>query len=430
MKSAPMILLRTVLLPILSICALLVPLIADAAPATAPSNGGLAAKIQPFIDKGTIPGAVLQVADKDKILDLETVGYSDVDKKIPMQPDALFEICSITKMYTAVGLMMLVEEGKVGLDDPVEKYLPGFKGQMVADANGHLHPPQHPVTVREVLSHTAGLHKGGQFRHTSYTTAVEDANSIGRLPLQWEPGTKYQYSEGPLVAGAIIEAVSGMLYPDFIKRRILDPLGMSDSSFWPNAEQAPRLAITGKYNAADNRLEDLHQNDYFIQHPEKCGLVPPRVLSQSNLDMIPSYANHFARPDGGLFCTAADMAKFGQMLLNGGSWHGKQIISPASVKEISTVQTGNLFPGDTEGYGLCAFIQRNPSDDGPPVGSFGHRGARRLCFWVDPGDGLVLAFMDQTWDIRNDLQHALNVAFFKSAIARYGKAAGAAQASN
>lgn len=409
-------------------CCLLLPLSGLAADAPYPSDGGLAAKIQPFVDKNNIPGAVLLVADKDKILDLETVGYSDVDKKIPMHPDDIFMLCSITKMFTAVGVMILVDEGKVSLDDPVEKYIPGFKNQMVQEKGGQPHPPKHPVTIREVLSHTAGLHPGPH--KTLFTTVTADANLIGQLTLQWEPGSKYQYSEGPLIGGAIIEAVSGMNYADFIKQRVLDPLDMTDSTFWPNAEQAPHLPITGKWNADDNRIEDLHQNDDFVHNPARCGLVPPRVLSQSNLDMLASYANRYARPDGGLFCSASDMAKFGQMFLNGGSFHGKQIISPASVKEMSTVQTGNLFPGNIEGYGLCTFIQRNPSDDGPSVGSFGHRGARRLWFWIDPNNGLVLAFLDQTWDIRNDIQKAINVTFFKSAIAKYGKlSGGAAQAS-
>jgi CubicO group peptidase (beta-lactamase class C family) len=404
-----------------SIFALVLPLCADAESAVYPSDGGLAAKIQPFVDKQTIPGAVLLVADKDRILDLETVGYSDVDKKIPMHSDDLFMLCSITKMWTAVGMLMLVDDGKVSLDDPVEKYLPGFKNQVIVDEKEptHPHPVKHPSTIRQMLSHTAGLHSPG--RKTLFTTAVEDANALGKLPLRWEPGTQYQYSEGPLVAGAIIEVVSGMPYPDFIKQHILDPLGMKDTTFWPNTEQAPRLPITGKWNADDNRIEDLHQNDDFVHNPARCGLVPPRVLSQSNLDMIASYANHFGRPDGGLFSTAEDITKFGQMLLNGGTYHGTRLLSSASVKEMSTVQTGNLFPGNTEGYGLCTFIQRNPSDDGPAVGSFGHRGARRLWFWIDPADGLIMAFLDQTWDIRNDLQKAINATFFQAAIARYGK---------
>ena len=400
------------------------PALADEATVRYPSDGGLAAKIQPFVDKQTIPGAVLLVADKDRILDLETVGYSDVDKKIPMHADDLFILCSITKMWTAVGILMLVDEGKVSLDDPVEKYLPGFKNQVIVDKKDPTHPRpvQHPATIRQMLSHTAGL-RSADGRKCLFTTAVEDANSLGKQPLQWEPGTGYQYSEGPLVAGAVIEAVSGMLYPDFIKKRILDPLGMKDSTFWPTAEQAPHVPITGKWNAADNRLEDVHLDDWFVQHPEKCGLVPLRVLSQQGIALIPSYANQFARPDGGLFCTGPDIARFGQMLLNNGTYHGKQFLTPASVKEMSSIQTGNMFPSKTEAYGLCAFLQTQPSDDGPGVGSFGHRGARRLCFWIDPGNGLVLAFLDQTWDIRSDLQKALNVAFFKSAIEKYGKAA-------
>jgi CubicO group peptidase (beta-lactamase class C family) len=116
-----------------SIFALVLALCADAESAVYPSDGGLAAKIQPFVDKQTIPGAVLLVADKDRILDLETVGYSDVDKKIPMHSDDLFMLCSITKMWTAVGMLMLVDDGKVSLDDPVEKYLPGFKNQVIVD---------------------------------------------------------------------------------------------------------------------------------------------------------------------------------------------------------------------------------------------------------------------------------------------------------
>ena len=116
-----------------SIFALVLALCADAESAVYPSDGGLAAKIQPFVDKQTIPGAVLLVADKDRILDLETVGYSDVDKKIPMHSDDLFMLCSITTMWTAVGMLMLVDDGKVSLDDPVEKYLPGFKNQVIVD---------------------------------------------------------------------------------------------------------------------------------------------------------------------------------------------------------------------------------------------------------------------------------------------------------
>ena len=415
---------RTAILASLS--AALLPVAAIAGSASFPSDGGIAAKIQPFVDNNVIPGAVIMVANKDKILDLETVGYSDFDKKTPMDADGLFMICSMTKTFTAVGLMMLVDEGKVNLDDPVEKYLPAFKGQMVVDITdptAHPHPPQHPITVREVMSHMAGLHHGP--RRENPTTVVADASEIGKLPLDWEPGSKYMYSEGPLVGGAIIEVASGISYPEFIKERILDPLGMKDSTFWPSAEQAPRLPITAKYNPDTKKLEDIHHNPDVVSDPAKCGPVPPRVLSQCNMGVIAHYKNHFARPDADLFATTVDMSKFAQMLLNGGTYQGKEYITPASLKEIATIQTKDHFPGNTEGYGLGTFIQKNPSEDGPSPGSFGHRGARKTVFWVDPADGLVLIFMTQAWDLKHEDQKALNTAFFKTAIEKYGKSSGA-----
>jgi CubicO group peptidase (beta-lactamase class C family) len=409
---------------------MLAPAFAQTAAGSYPSDGGLAAKIQPFVDNNIIPGAVLLVADKDKILDLESVGYSDIDKKVPMDPNNLFMICSMTKTVTAAGLMMLVDEGKVNLDDPVEKYLPAFKGQMVVDEMDPAHTPHpasHPITVREIMSHMAGLHRGP--RRESPTTTVADASELGKLPLMWQPGTKYEYSQGPLVGGAVIEVASGMPYAEFIKERVLDPLGMTDSTYWPTAEQAPRLALTAMYNPATKKLEDIHHNDAQVHDPDKCGPVPPRVLSQTNLGEIANYKNHFARPDADLFSTAIDFSKFGQMLLNNGTYNGKQYLSPAAVKQMATIQTGNHFPGNTEGYGICTFIQKNPSPDGPSPGSFGHRGARKTVFWVDPADGLVLVFMTQAWDIKPPDQKALNAAFFKSAIAKYGKG-GPATASN
>ena len=411
------------------IFAALLPVVANAAPLNYPSDGGLAAKIQPFVDKDIIPGAVLLVADKDKILDLETVGYSDFDKKTPMDPNALFMVCSMTKTVTAVGLMMLVDEGKVNLDDPVEKYLPAFKGQMVDPEKnpGHPHLPEHLMTVREIMDHTAGLHRGP--RKENPTTVVADAAELAKLPLMWEPGTKYEYSQGPLVGGAVIEAASGIPYPVFIKERILDPLGMKDSTFWPSAELAPRLAITAKYNPAAKKLEDINHNPEVFGDPSKYIPVPQRVLSQCNMGIVANYRNHFARPDADLFSTAEDWTRFSQMLLNGGTYEGKQYLSAASVKEIASNQIGELFPNKAEGYGIGTFVQRAPSPDGPSPESFGHRGARKTVFWVDPADDLVLIFMTQAWDIKQEYQKALNAAFFKTAIEKYGKSAALGAAS-
>jgi len=272
------------------------------------------------------------------------------------------------------------------------------------------------------MSHTAGLHSGPRPQH--FTTVVEDAGALGKLPLDWEPGTKWQYSEGPLVGAAIIEVISGMPYPDFIKQRILDPLGMKDSTFFPDAAQALRTPITGKYNLTDQKLEDLHLNDEVVRDPAKCAPVPPRIISQGTYDTVLRYKNHYARGDSNLYSSALDMSKFCQMLLNNGSYQGRQYLTPASVKEMATIQTGNLFPNKTEGYGIGTFIQKIPSEDGPSPGSFGHRGALKTVMWVDPRDNLVLILMTAKWDLKGEEQKAINTAFFKTAIDKYSEARG------
>ncbi len=396
---------------------------ADDAPAKYPADGGLAAKIQPFVDSGVIPGAVLLVADKDRILDLEAVGYSDYEKKIPIQTNALFMVCSMTKTVTAVGLMLLVDQGKVSLDDPVEKYLPAFKGQLVDDIShpGHPHPPRHPVTIRECMDHTAGIKHG--YRPKAVPTVTDLANLEGQQPLDWEPGSRYQYSAGPVIGGAVIEVVTGMHYADYIEKYVLEPLGMTDSSFFPKGELADRLVLTGQFDTATNRLKNHGGNEALLNDPVKLGPVPARIASQTPGGDVWNYTHDFARPDADLFSTALDYGKLGQMLLNDGTCQGKRFLSSASVREIGTNQTKNLFPGGKEGYGICTFIQRKPTDDGPSVGSFGHRGARKTVFWVDPADGLVLVFMTNKWDLKTDEQAALNKAFFRTAIAKYGKAA-------
>jgi CubicO group peptidase (beta-lactamase class C family) len=422
---APPQIVRTALL----LAAMCLPAFADVAPPSFPSDGGIAAKLKPFVENDVIPGAVVLVADKDKILDLETVGYSDVDKKTPMEVNDLFMIASMSKTITSVGLMMMVDEGKVSLDDPVEKYLPAFKGQMVADQHDptHPHPPKHPITVREVMSHTSGIQKG--FHIKNPTSATDAANQIATQPLDWEPGTRYLYSEGPIIGGAIIEVTSGMPYPQFIQQRILDPLGMKDTTAWPNAEQASRLAFTGQINPSNKKLENRKGNEIYVNDPARCAPVPPRVMSQMTLEVISDYKNHYARPSGGWFSTALDFSKFSRMLLNGGTYEGKRYLTPASLKEMSTIQTGNFFPGNTEGYGLGTFIQKNPSEDGPSVGSYGHRGSRKTFFWIDPTNELVLIFMTQRADnLTKQEQKALNIAFIKTAIEKYGKTSKSAEA--
>ncbi|HEV3142692.1 MAG TPA: serine hydrolase domain-containing protein [Gemmataceae bacterium] len=184
----------------------------------------IVAALQPFVDRHTLAGAVVVVADKGGILCQEAVGYSDIAAKKPMEPDAIFWIASQSKSITAAAFMMLLQEDRVQLDDPVEKFLPEFKDQVVM-INGERHKPRHPITVREILSHTSGLQFSTPAEKPTLDvlTLKEAAKSYAETPLLFEPGAKYQYSNAGInTAGRIIEVVSGMPYEDFLQKRVFD----------------------------------------------------------------------------------------------------------------------------------------------------------------------------------------------------------------
>jgi CubicO group peptidase (beta-lactamase class C family) len=222
---------------------------AGAAPAG--SNPAVARALQPFVDDGTLAGVVAAAANKDGLVSVDALGYADLAGKTPMRPDTLFWIASQTKVVTAAALMMLVDEGKVHIDDPVEKYLPEFRGQMLIaehdDQHVLLKHPAQPITVRHILTHTSGLPFASPLEQPTLDLYPLSArvHSYAMLPLEFEPGSRYQYSnEGINTAGRMIEVVSGMSYEDFLQQRLFDPLGMTDTTFWPSAAQAKRLAKT------------------------------------------------------------------------------------------------------------------------------------------------------------------------------------------
>jgi CubicO group peptidase (beta-lactamase class C family) len=241
----------------------LIPCLIHVGPAFGQTSASVTSLLQPFVDKHELAGAVALVADKDKVLSVDTVGFADIAEGEAMKPDAIFWIASQSKAMTATAVMMLVDEGKIVLDEPVEKYLPEFRGQMVVTEkdNDHvlLRKPTHPITVREVLSHVSGL---------PFQSAIEmptldglplaaAVRSYAMTPLQTEPGTHYQYSNAGInTAARILEVVSGMKYEDFMQQRLFNPLGMKDTTFWPTEAQVPRIAKSYKPDAAKTNLEE------------------------------------------------------------------------------------------------------------------------------------------------------------------------------
>lgn len=327
--------------------------------------------LQPLIDNQTLAGAVVLVADRNSILYLRGFGYRDLAARAPMPANAMFWIASTSKPMTATALMMLVDEGKVHLDDPVEKYLPEFHGQMVEVETGpakvrHLEPANHPIRVREILSHTSGL----RFRSAAQPGALdllplkEAVHTFAAEPLVFQPGTNYQYSnEGLNTAARIIEVVTGIPYEQFMQQRLFDPLGMKDTTFWPDSEQISRLAQSYK----------LDEQSKALVH------IPIDQLTYPLNDR----QRRFPMPAGGLFSTATDLSKFCQMILNEGAVNGRRFVSAEAIHEMTSRQNGSL---STKGYGLGWGVS---------TGAAGHGGAYNNDMEVDFASGRIFIFMVQ-----------------------------------
>jgi CubicO group peptidase (beta-lactamase class C family) len=388
-------------------------------------SGALAPVLQASVDKQLIAGAVALVADQDRVLDLEAVGYSSLAAKTPMRTTDLFWLASMNKSVTATALMMLVDEGKLKIDDPVEKYLPEFKGQQVAAEGdkGPAHPPRHPITIREVMSHTSGMVLASDRTLKSTYSLKENVALYASRPLRQEPGTKYEYNNCGIDTGArIIEVLSGLSYAEFMQTRLFDPLGMKDTTFWPTAEQAKHLAHSARFTADKKGLEEVKLDkdlpQAVVERLSQGMTVPPAMLADFGVGKILDYVKHFAEPAGGLFSTASDMGKFCQMLLRGGIYQGKRYLSEEAVKQMTSIQTGDVPVNPQEAYGLGWSIKIRP-DEGPSVGSFGHRGARRPVMWVDPQNQLVMILLVERFDMPGDGQTILYRSFLKAAIEKY-----------
>jgi CubicO group peptidase (beta-lactamase class C family) len=291
--------------------------------------------------------------------------------------------------------MMLVDEGKVRLDDPVEKYLPEFRGQWLAAEQDREHlllkRPRRRITVRDILSHTSGLPFRSALEHPTLDLLPLHVavGSYAMTPLQFEPGSKYQYSNAGInTAGRIIEVVARTPYEDFLQKRLFGPLGMKDTTFRPTATQLKRLAKSYKPTADKRGLEEttITQLNYPLEGPTRQPM-----------------------PAGGLFSTAEDVGRFCQMVLNGGTYQGRRYLSAEAVQEMTRKQTGEAVK---VGYGLGWATGG---------GTYGHGGAYSTGMTIDPGRGLITVFMVQHAGFPKDGAKS-QAAFRKAAEARFGKA--------
>ncbi len=342
--------------------------------------GLLAASVQPFVDSHVIAGAVLLTGSSRNAPAAEALGYANIAAQAPMQLDTMFWIASNSKAITAAALMLLVDEGQIALEDPAAKYLPEFQGQMVVaeedDTQKVLHPPQRPVNLRDLLSHTSGILPWFYDGRLNAGTLRERTLACGLMPLRFGPGTKWEYGNGGFeVAGRIIEIASKQPLEAFMQTRLFDPLGMTDTTFWPSEAQIERLAIPYAPSQDGQSLAEASL---------------PFTYPLSGMSGSPS-------PGGGLFSTGGDCFKFAQMIAAGGVVEGQRLLSEAAVRTITTTQTGTLLsaPGNENGYGLgwhtTSRDQGKPWPEG--VSAAHHGGAYGTNIRIDPQTDQIDVFM-------------------------------------
>jgi CubicO group peptidase (beta-lactamase class C family) len=345
------------------------------------------ARMQQFVDAGTAAGFVTLVAVKGKVEQLAAVGDQDLESKTPMRTDTIFQVMSLTKAVTAAGIMTLVDDGKIALIDPVEKYIPEFKGQLLKDGT----KPAHAIQIAELLSHTSGLAGGfpGEFKDTGKNfdrTLADLAAAIGKAPLESQPGEVWRYSgAGMATLGRIIEVVSRQSYADYLAARIFQPLGMKDSFFFPGRERYARIASV--YTDDRGTLKKAGVNLY------RKGSIYPA-------------------PEAGLYTTAMDYFRFYQMLMNGGSLDGRRVLSAAAAESMTTNHTGELkagfAPGQGYGFGLCVVRSIEGMFRFNSIGTFSHGGAWRTYAFGDRKKQLVGIVMYQRTNGGGDIADETN----------------------
>ena len=346
--------------------------------------------VQVHIDRGEVAGVVSLVATPVRIVHVAAAGQADIAKKVPLSADSLFWIASMSKPVTACAIMMLQDEGKLSIDDPVSKYLPQLAGLKTAEGIAGI------PTLRHLLTHTSGLAEPTEQDALSARTLAELIPHFATKPLHSLPGTRWQYSQSGINSlGRIIEVVSGKQLQDFLKERIFSPLGMKDTTFYPDASQQARLAKP--YMLVNGKLEE--------------STVPALYGCARGNDRYPP-------ANGGLYSTAVDYGRFCQMLLNRGTFGGKQYLTPAAVSAMSTVQSGDLKTGFTDGngWGLGCGTVRQPQGVTAMLspGTFGHGGAYGTQAWIDPVKKVAYVLMVQRTnfgngdasDLRRDFQNA------------------------
>ena len=362
--------------------------------------------MQGFVDRKEVSGIVTLVTREGRTADIHAVGYQDVDSKTPMKTDTIFRIASMTKPVTSVAVMMLYEEGKLLLTDPVSKFIPAFKSMQVLEQGAEMPvPARRQISIRDLLTHRSGITYGfisggpvgNGYRKNGVvdglaTTTMTTAEAIDKLaaePLVAQPGSAYNYSLSTDVLGRVVEVASGMPFESFLRERIFKPLKMTDTDFFVPESKWSRLAT--------------------VYSPDGSGgiraMKDPETFGNTVMSPIAYYKSPKTYFSGGagLVSTAADYARFGHMLLNGGVLDGVRLLSPKTIELMTVSHTTDLpavsAAGPGRGFGLGFFVVTDlgATQTLGSEGNFGWSGIYGTTFWVDPKERLVAIMMVQRY---------------------------------
>jgi CubicO group peptidase (beta-lactamase class C family) len=362
---------------------------------------GVRTAMKAAVDAHEIAGAVTVVVTKDKVVHCDAIGLANIAKHEPMRPDSLFWVASMTKPVTAVALLMLQDEGKLKVSDPIAKYIPEFASLKT--------PSGQPanLTIAQVMTHTSGLGEADREASAKAHTLADLIPLFLAAPMQYEPGAKWKYTQSGINTGArIVEIASGLPFDVFVQRRIFDPLGMKDTTFYPARKPSIHLALGYAKNRTTGALE------------------PAPLSSTFGTEGRPPLGN------GGLFSTGPEYARFCQMLLAGGSLGGKRYLSPEAMKLLMTVQTGDLPTGFFQsaefgnrgtnyGWGIGTCVLRAPHPGVTSMlspGTYGHGGAWGTQAWIDPTRGVAYVLMVQRSNFPNSDASDVRRAFQQAAV--------------
>jgi CubicO group peptidase (beta-lactamase class C family) len=390
-----------------------------------------------YVEAGRLPGTQLVVYRRGKVVHNAANGFADVERKVPVKDDTIFRIYSMTKPITSVAFMMLVEEGRVALDEPVHKYIPDWKnlGVFVAGSAPAFvsRPPSRPMLIIDLLRHTSGLTYGFQQRSNVDAAYREKKlaesgtlegmiEELAKIPLEFSPGDAWNYSVSTDVLGYLIGKMSGLPFEQFLKERIFDPLGMRDTDFYVPTDKAHRLAAC-----------------YSADPPGKLTFNAVERKGTLTLQDDPATSAYLAKPSfisggGGLCATAADYLTFCRALINGGELGGVRLLGPKTLK----LMTSNHLPGGVDlpamsramfseatysgmGFGLGFAVNLDPAQMmlAGSVGEYNWGGAASTAFWIDPAEELIAIFMTQllpssAYPIRRELRTMIYAAIMES----------------